>query len=301
MLGPTERTRLRASSAVSTLAVLAMLAAASGCGGSAKPTTAVGAMQRWVSELSADYAEQWQTMVPGQQKQIPQATFELCNEEAYVGTNVGNNPPSAAYLSTVAVHGATLPLPGYPTSRTPATLVTAKVQVGKMVSTITLTWFDLDGTWRWALSNAAVASYLGPSCPSVASTGSPYLTPTTTVAPPTTTVPLVAPANVRVQALNGLLVGSLAGELNVKLKTDGYATLAANNATFRVTATSIYVLTPGFVPEADALAQKLGLPTSVVVDTVPPPATAPIPNYILGHADLVVVIGPDLAATLNSG
>jgi len=300
MLGPQERARLKAASVVPALAVMGALVV-SGCGGTSKATTPVAAMQQWVSQLSADYTSQWQTMVPGQQAKIPEATFELCNQEAYVGTNVGNNPPSATYLDTVAVHQQSLPLPGHPTPLTPATLVTAKVQVGKTVSTITLTWFDLGGTWRWALSNAAVASYLGPSCPSVASTGSPYLTPTTTVAPPTTTVPLVAPANVRVQALNGLLEGSLAGELNAKLKTDGYATLAADNATTRVTATSIYVLTPGFVPEANALAQKLGLPTTVVVDTIPPPATAPIPNYILGHADLVVVIGPDLAATLPGG
>jgi hypothetical protein len=66
-----------------------------------------------------------------------------------------------------------------------------------------------------------------------------------------------------------------------------------------VSATAIYVLTPGFTPEANALAKALGLPGSVVVPTTPPPSTAPIPNYVLGHADLVVVIGPDLAATLS--
>ena len=273
-----------------------------GCGGSPKPSTAVAAMRQWVSQLSDEFDSQWETMVPAQQMQIPKATFLLCNQQAYVGTNVGNNPPDASFLALVAERHESLPLPGHPSSPSPATLVTAKIQVGKTVSTVTLTWFDLGGTWRWALSNAALASYLGPSCPSVASTGSPYLTPTTTAPPPpTTTVPLVAPANVRVQALNGLLVGSLAGDLNAKLKTEGYATLGADNATARVTATSIYVLTPGFVPEANALAQKLGLPASVVVGTIPPPASAPIPNYVIGHADLVVVIGSDLAASLQGG
>jgi hypothetical protein len=258
-------------------------------------------MMNWVSQLSAQYDQQWQGLVPAQQAVVPQATYELCNEEAYVGTNVGNDPPSAIYLDTVAQRRVSLPLPGHPTPLTPATLVSAKIEVGKMVSTITLTWFQIDGAWRWALSNAAVASYRASSCPTVASTGTPYVTPTTTAPTTTTTVALVPPGNIRVQALNGLLVGPLAGDLNVKLKLDGYQTLNANNATARVPATSIFVLTAGFVPEATALAKRLGLPATVVVSATPPPATAPIPNYVLGHADLVVVIGPDLAATLQTG
>jgi hypothetical protein len=257
-------------------------------------------MMTWVSQLSAEYDQQWEALVPAQQAAIPQATFELCNEETYVGTNVGNNPPTAIYLRTVSERQEMLPLPGNPTPLTAATLVTAEIEVGKIVSTITLTWFQLDGVWRWALSNAAVASYDGTRCPSASANSTPYVTPTTVPPTTTTTVPLVAPANIRVQALNGLQVGSLAGDLDAKLKTDGYAALNADNATTRVTTTSIYVLTAGFGPEAVALAAKLGLPATVVVNVTPPPATAPIPNYVVGHADLVVVIGSDLAASLQT-
>jgi hypothetical protein len=287
-----------------TLRALGALAAgsaavAAGCGGSGAPVGAEGAMKQWVVELSDQFQDQWSTLVPAQQALIPKARFQLCNEQTYIGSNVGNSPPSAVYLGTVSVQQESLPLPGHPTPPTPATLVTSKIEVGSIVRTITLTWFQLGGAWRWALSNAAMASYQGTTCPSVPSAGSPYLSTPTTAATTTTTAPLVPPGNIRVQALNGLQVGSLAGALDAKLKTDGYAVLNADNATARTTTTSIYVLTPGFAPEAVALAQKLGLPASVVVATTPPPPSAPIPNYVLGHADLVVVIGSDLAATLN--
>jgi hypothetical protein len=124
------------------------------------------------------------------------------------------------------------------------------------------------------------------------------LAPTTTVPPPTTPTTLIPAAQVKVQVLNGVLTGSLASEWSTKLKTRyGYTTEPADNATAKVTASTIYILTPGYVPEALALASQVGLASSAVNTTIPAPTTAPIPTSERSTANLVLVIGPDLASS----
>lgn len=125
----------------------------------------------------------------------------------------------------------------------------------------------------------------------------PTTTPTT--APAATTPTTVLPASqVKVQVLNGVLTGALAGQWSTKLKANpGYQTLPPDNATAKVTASVIYILTPGYGPEADALAAAVGLPSSAVNTTVPAPASAPIPVAERATANLVLVIGPDLAGS----
>lgn len=126
-------------------------------------------------------------------------------------------------------------------------------------------------------------------------TTAPPPAPTT---PSTTTAPPVPPSQVKVQVLNGLLTGSLAGQWTTKLHTRfGYVTEPADNATSRVTASAIYVLTQGYVPEAMALASSVGLPASAVNTTFPPPQSAPIPTRERTTANLVLVIGPELASS----
>jgi hypothetical protein len=121
----------------------------------------------------------------------------------------------------------------------------------------------------------------------------PSATTTTVPATTTTTVPL---SSVKVQVLNGASpTRAIAGPFTVKLRTMGYDTVAADNATSDVTTSSIYVLVTGFAPEAATLATSLGLPASAVVTTVP--ASAPIPASTKTLApDLVLVVGPDLAS-----
>jgi hypothetical protein len=115
---------------------------------------------------------------------------------------------------------------------------------------------------------------------------------------PTTTVPLVPPSSIKLQVLNGVLTGSLAGEWSVKLKANpGYNTLPPDNATAKVAQSEIYVLTPGYLPEARSLAAAVGLPASAVNPTVPAPLSAPIPPAERTAANLVLVIGPDLAGS----
>jgi LytR cell envelope-related transcriptional attenuator len=124
--------------------------------------------------------------------------------------------------------------------------------------------------------------------------------PTTTVHQPTTpttaATALIPPPSIKLQVLNGLLTGNLAGQWSTKLKANpGYNTLTPDNATAKVAASVIYVMTPGYQREANALAVAVGLPVTVVNQTVPAPATAPIPAAERTTANLVLIIGPDLA------
>jgi LytR cell envelope-related transcriptional attenuator len=107
---------------------------------------------------------------------------------------------------------------------------------------------------------------------------------TTTVPAPTTTTTLVPVSSVKLTVLNGTGISGVAKKWSDKLRASpGYDTLAPDNATKNVTASEIYVITPGY--EATA-----------VNPTVPAPASAPIPAGDRQAANLVLVIGPDLAA-----
>ena len=129
-------------------------------------------------------------------------------------------------------------------------------------------------------------------------TAAPATTTPTTAPAPTTTAPLIPASQVKVQVLNGVGSGAYAGQWTTRLKsTAGYITEAPDDATTTVSASAIYVLTPGYVAEAQALAAAVGLPSTAVNTTVPPPATAPIKATERSTANLVLVVGPDLTAS----
>jgi LytR cell envelope-related transcriptional attenuator len=115
---------------------------------------------------------------------------------------------------------------------------------------------------------------------------------------PTTTTPVIPPSSVKLQVLNGVGSGQLSTEWSNKLKANpGYNTLAPANATATVPKSEIYIVTPGYQREADALAVTVGLTAAAINPTVPPPASAPIPTTARTNANLVLVIGPDLASS----
>lgn len=119
---------------------------------------------------------------------------------------------------------------------------------------------------------------------------------TTTLAPSTTTTTVVPPASIKLQVLNGTGSGNLASAWSTKLRTSpGYDTLAPDDSTSKVTQSEIFVETPGYLPEAYALAAAVGLGQSAVNTTIPAPASAPIPTTERSKANLVLVVGPDLA------
>lgn len=123
--------------------------------------------------------------------------------------------------------------------------------------------------------------------------------PVTRSIPPTTTTTLVPAASVKLQVLNGYSsTQPLAGEWSRKLRTDfGYNTLAPDNATSHVSSSIIYLVTPGYAPEAYLLATRVGLKPSSVDATTPAPPSAPIPSSERTTANLVLVVGPDLASS----
>jgi LytR cell envelope-related transcriptional attenuator len=136
---------------------------------------------------------------------------------------------------------------------------------------------------------------------STSSASSPTTVPTapTTVrggATTTTTVAVIPPSSIKLQVLNGVGSGQLATQWSTKLHANpGYNTLAPADATSTVSASRIYIVTPGYQREADALATTVGLTAASIVPTAPPPASAPIPSSARTNANLVLIIGPDLA------
>jgi hypothetical protein len=123
-------------------------------------------------------------------------------------------------------------------------------------------------------------------------------TTATTVPHSTTSTTLVPVSSIKLQVLNGTGSGNLATQWSNKLKANpGYATQPPDDATAKVAASEIYVITPGYLPEAYALAKTVGLANSAVVTTIPPPATAPIRTSERTTSNLVLVIGPDLAGS----
>jgi hypothetical protein len=117
------------------------------------------------------------------------------------------------------------------------------------------------------------------------SAGSPVTLPTAT----TVTVPVRSAADVKVLPLNGTTTANAAAATGAKLKAAGYNVLAATNTTRAATASNVYYET-GYEREARVVAQLLALPDSAVQ---PMPTPPPVPDT--KGANLIVVIGPDLA------
>ena len=126
---------------------------------------------------------------------------------------------------------------------------------------------------------------------SLRTTPSPSPQPSVTFLPSgtTTTQPLRAPAAVKVLPANGTSTAGAGTKTGDRLKTAGYDVLAATNTTKAATTSSVE-FAPGFEREARVVAQLLGLADSAVQ---PIPTPAPVPD--LRGANLLVIVGTDLA------
>jgi hypothetical protein len=112
--------------------------------------------------------------------------------------------------------------------------------------------------------------------------------PTTTTT--TTTTP---PSKVPVVVANGSNVSGAAGSISTQLQAAGWQILPAENATSNVSASVVYYVA-GLQPSAAAIAKFLGIPTSGVQ-----PLTSAAPVGAVGTAQVVVVVGPDVASKIG--
>jgi hypothetical protein len=107
----------------------------------------------------------------------------------------------------------------------------------------------------------------------------------------TTTTP---PSKVPVVVANGSNVTGAAGSISTQLQSAGWQVLPAENATSNVTASVVYYVA-GFQPSAAAIAKLLGVATSGIQ-----PLTSAAPVGAVGAADVVVVVGPDVASKIGT-
>ncbi|HEX3840362.1 MAG TPA: LytR C-terminal domain-containing protein [Acidimicrobiales bacterium] len=119
-------------------------------------------------------------------------------------------------------------------------------------------------------------------------------TTTSTSHPGATTTTTTPPSRVPVVVANGSNVSGAAGSISTQLQSAGWQVLPAENATSNVTASVVYYVA-GFQPSAAAIARLLGVPTSGIQ-----PLTSAAPVGAVGSADVVVVVGPDVASKIGT-
>lgn len=117
---------------------------------------------------------------------------------------------------------------------------------------------------------------------------------TTTTQPVPTTVAVRPPREVKVLTANGTNVSGAAGKVSGGLRNLGYNVLAPTDAK-SAEVSSVY-FTPGFEREAQAVAQALQLPP-----TAAKPLPKPAPVTDVRGANVLVVVGPDVAAKATQG
>ena len=145
-----------------------------------------------------------------------------------------------------------------------------------------------------ATSTTTVPPNPGPSFPP-ASPG--HSTTTTSVAPTTTAVATVVPgaSAIHVLVANGTSISGLAGGVSAYLRSRGFGTIAAVNATTKVSATQVYAAA-GQQGAATTVVNALGLTSGTIQPTS---AVAPVANT--SGATAVVIAGPDLARYAPTG
>lgn len=131
-----------------------------------------------------------------------------------------------------------------------------------------------------------------------AATTTPATTPgtatTTAPGPSTTTGATTPPSHVTVLVANGSTVSGEATRISTQLHTAGWDTLPPVNTATNVSSSTVYYA-PGFQASATSIASSLGVPAARVQ-----PLSASVPVSSVAGADVVVVIGPDVANRSSS-
>lgn len=135
----------------------------------------------------------------------------------------------------------------------------------------------------------AAAGYVGSVVGPHFASKPPTTTTTTTKVPPSTTTSTVAHASVKVLVANGTQAPNAAGHFAQVLQGQGWNVETPQNTNAAAPASAVYYA-PFQQQAATLIAQELGLPSTTVQPVGP---TVPVAN--LSGAEVVVVIGPDLA------
>jgi hypothetical protein len=131
---------------------------------------------------------------------------------------------------------------------------------------------------------------LGVIHPTTSGTGAgTSVTTTTVLTHPTTTTTTVPPSHVPVLVANASGITGAATAISAQLQTAGWDVLPPVNASTQVTHSNVYYVA-GQQKAAEAVATSLKLPASAVV-----PYTTSAPVSSIGTAEVLVVVGPDLA------
>jgi hypothetical protein len=150
------------------------------------------------------------------------------------------------------------------------------------------------------IATAVSLHYVHPATPSSSAASATTATThpgtgTTTPAghPTTTTSTTTPPSKVPVVVANGSNVSGAAGSISTELQAAGWQILPAENATSNVSASVVYYVA-GAQPSAAAIAKFLGVASSGVQ-----PLTSAAPVGAVGTAQVVVVVGPDVASKIG--
>ena len=141
----------------------------------------------------------------------------------------------------------------------------------------------------FVLATVLLLRVIHPSA-TTSATGSASTTPTTThPSSPTTTTTAHPPSSVPVLVANASGVSGAAATVTNQLQVGGWALQPPVNASAQVPASHVYYVA-GQEQAATQIAKSLHLPASAVV-----PYTTAAPITSIGTAEVVVVVGPDLA------
>jgi hypothetical protein len=111
----------------------------------------------------------------------------------------------------------------------------------------------------------------------------------------TTTTTTVPPSSIHVLVANATTVNGVAGAVTTFLSSKGFATLTATNALLKVSASEIFTV-GGATADVQAVATALSLPASSIE-----PAASAAPVASTTGANIVVIVGPDLASRFAPG
>jgi hypothetical protein len=111
----------------------------------------------------------------------------------------------------------------------------------------------------------------------------------------TTTSTTIPPSAIHVLVANATTTNGVAGDVTRFLASKGFGTLTATNALVKVTASQIFTV-GGATADVQAVATALNLPATAIE-----PAASAAPVSSTAGANVVVIVGPDLASRYGPG